>query len=505
METNYVGARSALEWQCNLMSGGLSAYQVLIARQRVALIVIVATTVGLLLLDPIATVEVIIAVITFSYLGTAAYKIWVASRAVASDDFGLVVSNEVLQSLQRESLPVYTILVPLYREWQVLDQLLAGLRGLDYPAEKLDVKLLLEENDLETIAAVHRATLPSFLEPIVVPSGSPQTKPRACNVGLAAARGEFLVIYDAEDRPDPDQLLKAVAVFQKVGPGIVCLQAKLNYFNPRQNLLTRLFTLEYSSWFDLVLPGLHSLGAPIPLGGTSNHFRVSSLRTLGAWDAFNVAEDCDLGVRIYSAGYRTGVIDSTTWEEANSQVGNWVRQRSRWVKGYLQTYLVHMRNPVALLRHTGVGGFLAFQFLIGGTPFSLLLNPLFWLLTIGYFLTRWQVLEQIFPWPVYYAGLVNLMVANFLFFYLNLFGAYERGDDDLVRAGLLSPLYWALMSIAAWKGTIQLITKPHFWEKTVHGFVLDHTLVAPSSEVNVARGSVAVPSSGGTSTQEPAL
>jgi len=323
-----------------------------------------------------------------------------------------------------------------------------------------------------------RFKLPPFVEPVIVPVGNPQTKPRACNSGLAVARGEFLVIYDAEDRPDPDQLLKAVAAFRKVGPKVACLQAKLNYFNPRQNVLTRLFTLEYSTWFDLVLPGLHAARAPIPLGGTSNHFRLSILRELGAWDAFNVAEDCDLGIRIYSAGLHTGILDSTTWEEANSRVGNWVRQRSRWIKGYLQSYLVHMRQPVTLSRQVGAAGFIAFQFLVGGTPFALLLNPLFWLLTVGYFLTRWNVIEQVFPWPIYYVGLFNLMVSNFLFAYLSLFGAYERGEDDLVRYGLLAPFYWALMSVAAWKGTLQLITRPHFWEKTVHG------LAGSTSEMN---------------------
>ena len=468
-DTNQIGARRALEWQSDLVRRGLSARQVLSFGQRVFLLASVVVLISAAVIAPILTLTILLGLITVVYLGSSIFKIWASLKSVAADDFGIKVPDAVLADLRNSELPIYTVLVPLYREWQVLDQLINGLEHLDYPSDRLDVKILLEEDDIETIAAIRRVNLPSFVEPVIVPVGRPQTKPRACNSGLAIARGEFLVIYDAEDRPDPDQLLKAIAAFRKVGPKVVCLQAKLNYYNPRQNVLTRLFTLEYSTWFDLVLPGLHAARAPVPLGGTSNHFRLSALRELGGWDAFNVAEDCDLGTRIYGAGLHTGILDSTTWEEANSRVGNWVRQRSRWIKGYLQSYLVHMRQPFALSKRVGAAGFIAFQFLVGGTPFALLLNPFFWGLTLAYFLTRWNVIEQVFPWPIYYLGLFNLMVSNFVFAYLSLFGAYERGEDDLIRYGLLTPFYWALMSVAAWKGTLQLITRPHFWEKTVHG------------------------------------
>lgn len=273
------------------------------------------------------------------------------------------VSAEEIAALRSEDLPVYTVLVPLYKEPEVARKIVAAIARLDYPADKLDVKLLLEEDDEVTIAKIREVSLPSNFEPVIIPRGFPRTKPRACNHGLARARGEYLVIYDAEDNPEPDQLKKAVAAFRKIldaeagagsrpGPArlllgkpkrTVCLQAKLNYFNSRQNMLTKFFTLEYSVWFDLFLPGLHALGVPIPLGGTSNHFVTEALRQMGGWDPFNVTEDCDLGIRIARAGWRTQILDSTTWEEANSRVGNWIRQRSRWVKGYFQTHLVHTR------------------------------------------------------------------------------------------------------------------------------------------------------------------
>ncbi len=247
----------------------------------------------------------------------------------------------------------------------MLPILVESIRRLDYPKVKLDVLILLEEDDEETVQAARAMNLPSHFRIIVVPNGNPKGKPKALNYGLLHARGEYVVIYDAEDTPDVQQLKHAVVIFNKTDESLCCIQGKLNYYNRDQNLLTQWFTIEYSMWFDLLLPGLNATDAPIPLGGTSNHFRVRQLQELGAWDPYNVTEDADLGVRLYKAGYSTAVMDSTTYEEANSQFFNWINQRSRWVKGYIQSYLVHMRHPIALWRALGPKAFLSFQLIVG--------------------------------------------------------------------------------------------------------------------------------------------
>lgn len=279
--------------------------------------------------------------------------IWAIVRRTVGRPAEHRIPQDDLDKLDPDSLPIYTILVPMYKEPEVAQKIARAVTELDYPLDKLDVKLLLEEDDPETRKKIEEVIdqLPSCVEVIVcpkVPKGQPKTKPRACNWGLERARGEFLVIFDAEDRPEGDQLKKAVIAFRKLKAAgkenVVCLQAKLNYFNARQNGLTRFFTLEYTTWFDLFLPGLHAFRIPIPLGGTSNHFNTAVLKKLGGWDPFNVTEDCDLGIRMARQGYRTEVLDSTTWEEANCRVGNWIRQRSRWIKGYFQTHLVHTRT-----------------------------------------------------------------------------------------------------------------------------------------------------------------
>ncbi|HXT35857.1 MAG TPA: glycosyltransferase family 2 protein, partial [Chloroflexota bacterium] len=316
---------------------------------------------------------------------------------------------------------------------------------------------------------VAAAQLPPTVRPVVVPAAQPRGKPKACNYGLLHARGEYVVIFDAEDVPDPDQLKKVIVAFRKVPRDVVCLQAKLTYYNANQNLLTRWFSMEYSMWFDLFLPGLDVGNAPVPLGGTSNHFRATRLQEVGAWDPYNVTEDADLGIRLARRGWRTAVLDSSTQEEATSQIFNWIRQRSRWVKGYVQTYLVHMRHPLQLWKELGTKGFFSFNMVIGGTFLSFLLNPILYLLTSVWYLFHPGIFHTLFPAPVFYLGITSLFVGNFTFIYLNLAGCMRPGFYDKVKYALISPLYWALMSVAAWKGFLQLWTKPYYWEKTMHG------------------------------------
>ncbi len=445
-----------------------SASRVLSRAQRWVLVL--ASLVGLLLLwrAPVATGIAATAVCTIFYLAFSLHRCYLIYKALAHD-LEISIPDEEVAAVDEAALPIYTILVPLYHEAAVLPTLLQGLARLDYPAGKLDVKLLLEEDDEETLDAVAATQLPSYVHPVVVPAAPPRGKPKACNYGLIRARGEYVVIYDAEDVPEPDQLKKAVLAFRKAPPDVACLQAKLSYYNSDQNLLTRWFTIEYAMWFDLFLPGLDASGVPIPLGGTSNHFPTARLREVGAWDPYNVTEDADLGIRLFRRGWKTAVVDSTTYEEANSELFNWFRQRSRWVKGYIQTFLVHMRHPVQLWRALGPKAFFSFLMVVGGTGFGFLLNPVFWCLTSLWYLSHTGMIRAIYPGPIFYLGAFSLFVGNASFIYLNIAGCLRSGHYDKVKYALISPLYWALMSVAAWKGFLQLWTNPFYWEKTVHG------------------------------------
>jgi len=449
-----------------------TAHAVLTRAQAVLLILCVALSVLWVVYDWILFLTVVNGVLITFYLVVCAYKFWLIHLALGAQQEMQFTPDEVAE-LNDDDLPVYTILVPLYRETESLPRLIDGLEALDYPKDKLDAILLLEADDTETVEAATSMAMPDFVRIVVTPDCQPKTKPKACDLGLAKAKGEYLVIYDAEDRPEPDQLKKAVLGFRRAPDNVICLQAKLNFYNQRQNLMTKWFTTEYSMWFDLFLPGLDQLHSPIPLGGTSNHFDVERLRELRGWDPFNVTEDADLGVRIATREYDTKTIDSTTWEEACSNVSYWLRQRSRWTKGYVQTYLVHCRHPWKLFRTLGLGRSLSFHLMVGGTPLCLLINPVYWTMTLIWFIFRWQALESLFPFPIILWALVCLFVGNFVFIYSCMLAAYRRGYYDLVKFGLVMPLYWMLMSIGAWKGFIQLLHNPYYWEKTKHGFDLE--------------------------------
>jgi cellulose synthase/poly-beta-1,6-N-acetylglucosamine synthase-like glycosyltransferase len=387
---------------------------------------------------------------------------------------------EEIAAIDERDLPVYTLLVPMYKESNVIPRLIENIESLDYPKSKLDVRLLIEQDDVEAIELLHSMKLPGYYTVLVVPDSLPKTKPKACNYGLIRAKGEYVVIYDAEDRPDPDQLKKVYLTFRALPEQYVCVQAKLNYFNSDQNLLTRWFTHEYSMWFELLLPGIMKLDVPIPLGGTSNHFKTSVLRAVDAWDPYNVTEDADLGIRLYKHGYKTAIVDSRTWEEANSKVGNWIRQRSRWIKGYMQTWLVHMRRPFKFYRELGWKGFWGFQVMVLATPMLPLLNPFYWVLLVLWYGWHMEFIPPLFPGVIYYLAAFEFLIGNFLFVYSHVAGVYwvirdlelkkdPRFSYGLVKYALLTPIYWVLMSIAAMKAAWQLMTRPFYWEKTIHG------------------------------------
>lgn len=379
------------------------------------------------------------------------------------------VSKEEIDAIKDEDLPIYTIHLPVFKESEVIQKLVWNLNSLDYPIEKLDAKLLIESDDDMTYNAIREMKFPTNFEPVIIPYAQPKTKPKACNYGLYFSKGKYLTIYDAEDIPDSDQLKQTYKLFNKLPENYIAIQCALNYFNKSENFLTKMFTLEYSYWFDYMLPGLDSLNIPIPLGGTSNHFKFDKLMELGGWDGFNVTEDADLGLRCYAKDYKITVLDSTTYEEANNEFFNWIRQRSRWIKGYMQTYLVHMRNPIKLYKSIGSRGFFGFQFFIGGTVFTFLTYPVLLLFLLIYicFKTKW--IELLFPDWLIIISLINFTAGNLIMIYTNMIAIFKRSSYSLIIYAIANPVYWLMHSISAYKGLHQLITKPFYWEKTNHG------------------------------------
>jgi hypothetical protein len=424
--------------------GGLSGAQIVVAMSFVVL------ALGLELVAP----ELRRALITLA--------LWLVFSAAILLRWAVVAAARDVppaSPLRDDQLPVYTIVAPLYLEARVAGKLTRALDAIDYPRAKLDIKLVVEARDSTTLRAIAALRLPPRYDVIVAPPGAPSTKPRALNIALAAARGELLVVYDAEDAPAPGQLRLAAERFA-AAPEIDGLQARLAIHNAGDSWLSAMFAVEYAALFDLVNPGLAALGLPIALGGTSNHFRVRTLRRVGGWDAWNVTEDADLGIRMARFGARIGALASDTMEEAPNEFANWFRQRIRWQKGWMQTLIVHSRNPRRLIRELGAWRALAASLMISGTVFG----GLFGLpLLIGALLggpadTAGRVFTYILTLSGAQALVIPALVATRL-----------RGMRGGARVIAWMPAYYALVFAATWAAVFDLALRPFHWAKTEHG------------------------------------
>ena len=372
------------------------------------------------------------------------------------------------QPLRKLPLPRVSVLVPLYRETEIVHELVARLTRLTYPKSLLDVILVLEEEDGETRDALAEIDLPPWIRPVVVPDGEPRTKPRAMNYALDFCDGDIIGIYDAEDAPAPDQIMQVVRKFGASPPEMACVQGYLDYYNPRQNWLARCFTIEYATWFRLMLPGMARMGLAIPLGGTTVFCRREALERVGAWDSHNVTEDADLGFRLARHGYRTEMLATVTGEEANCLPWPWIKQRSRWLKGYMTTYLVHMRRPRELLRQLGTWRFLGFQAHFVSALSQVMLAPLlwsFWLVLLG----LPHPLDPVLPhWSMVVLGSLFLTI-EVINLTIHATAVARARHKHLILWTPTMHLYGPLGAVAAYKALYELVLKPFFWDKTTHG------------------------------------
>ena len=420
---------------------------------------------------PDVTIAALTALVALPFLCVTALRLVALRQAFGRPRQKIYVAGPRARRVPDRMLPLYSVLVPLYREGNVLPALVKSLQALDYPLAKLEIFLILEADDAETQAAARKLALPPNFRLLVVPARGPRTKPKALNYALQIARGDFVVVYDAEDRPQPGQLRNAWEVFRHAPPSLACLQAQLNIYNPGQSWFTRQFTIEYSALFDAILPALETLRLPVPLGGTSNHFPRSLLLTIGAWDPYNVTEDADLGIRIARLGYHTGVLASTTWEEAPPRFSVWLKQRTRWLKGWMQTYLVHTREPRRLNRELGLAAACGFHALMGGLIASALVHPLFYVLLAhhwlsGSLLAPAESTAGAVLWAI--AG-INLAIGYVVSILVGIVSVLRRRRPGLALHALLMPVYWLLVSAAAYRAIYQLVRAPYLWEKTEHG------------------------------------
>lgn len=433
-------------------------------------VVVAVVTVGLFIggaaVAPEVIVPLLLAVLTLPFLCI------VLLRTAAVVELMRPAAPVALRSpMPDAALPRYSAMVALYREARILPDLVEAMAALDYPSAKLDVLLVLEASDTETLEAVAALDLPGNIRPVVVPDKGPRTKPKALNYALELVTSPYVVVFDAEDIPEPDQIRRALAAFAEGPDDVACVQARLAIHNTRQGWLPRQFALEYASLFDGQLPALERLGLPIPLGGTSNHFGVDRLKEVGGWDPYNVTEDADLGFRLARGGYRTLTIASTTWEEAPIRLRSWVKQRTRWLKGWMQTYLVHTRLRRGTQHRFSWRQAFDVHVIIGGMLLSALVHPIC-LATVLYQAASGGLLaptQTAFGRALVWIAIFNLVLGYVSAMMAGAIAAWRRGWRQLALQALLMPIYWQLISFASYRALVQLFFDPHKWEKTEHG------------------------------------
>ncbi|WP_299865810.1 glycosyltransferase family 2 protein [uncultured Hoeflea sp.] len=443
-----------------------SARQVLTGSQGFVLAMLICMILAGFLVWPFSTIIALHVLMTPFFSGALLLRLWALMTAPTQ--------NKAATRKQQDHAPppIYTLLIALRDEAEMAPAIVSRIGALQWPRSRLDIKFICEAGDEATINALRAQNIGPECEIVEVPDFGPRTKPKALQYALQGARGSLVAVYDAEDKPAPGQLLEAWDTFRTSDDRLACLQAPLAIANMGANWLSGLFSLEYSGLFRILIPFLARTGMPIPLGGTSNHFRRAALEDVGGWDPHNVTEDADLGLRLYARGYKTGIIRSATLEVSPVTLGVWIRQRTRWLKGWAQTWLVVMRHPARTVSALGPLGFVVFQLMIAGMLVSALTHPLMFMfiaLTLFSFVNG-----NISVAPHLHAALLWVDIVNILGSYLIFgligwcrFSAYERAKVK-IRWLTLVPVYWLLMSYAGWRALVQLIRNAHLWEKTPH-------------------------------------
>lgn len=425
------------------------------------------------------------------------------------------VSDREADMVPDSKLPIVTVLLPVYREEITLPYLVKSVMQQRYPKNKLDVRILVEPDDHHTLKAIialpdqagqtnaikyNRYGFPKTVRVwedaeisidyvYLHPKGA-RTKPNALNKGLTNAKGSIVTIFDAEDRPDPRQIRKAVTYMLKHSE-VSCVQARLAYYNPDQSIITKMFSIEYVQQFMVYLPLYHSLKKVVLLGGTSNYIRTDVLRNLEGWDYANVTEDADLGIRLTRLGYQTVPINTITWEEAPPKIYPWLKQRTRWNKGFIYTCLLHFKKPRALVRDLGWTPVLFLLYILA-SPVIFCASLPGWILFSLWWLNWFGVpLHPIADWiqeafrnnsMIFYLSIFTFLFGIFYSPIIALEALFRQGDEyslKKIKYSFFTSLYMDLQSIPSTIAIFELLFKPKHWHKTPHGFYVQSQKIKP--------------------------
>ncbi len=449
-----------------------SAKGPIISKEILSLAMVVAmmsalSLVSLRVLTGMPYVRIIALIISVFYIFVVLFKVVMMIASIREEPHEY--SPDEIRAVADSDLPVMTILIPLYKEHTLIPQIFKYLSEFDYPPEKLDIIFILEETDKETAEAFLAQNPPSHFKALLSPDVQPKTKPKAMNVAFRQAKGEYIVIYDAEILPEADQLKKAYLTL-KDHPDVNYLHAKFDVYNLRCNWITRLYAAELTYFYHHFMPGVVCLGFPVPISGHTVFFRRTAIEAVGAWDPYNVAEDCDIGIRLFRHGFGSGMmLESHSWEQSTATIPTWVRQRTRWVQGFIQTTLVQLRYPLLLKKQLKTWrNFCAFLLFVPGNVVQNILNIVQWCLFILWYTTSAPFIQLAYTGPTLYISMVCFVAGNFILTFFWMYGLFSRKHYWTVFWAVLTPIYWVMLGIATIRATYHLFLHPYKWDKTQH-------------------------------------
>jgi cellulose synthase/poly-beta-1,6-N-acetylglucosamine synthase-like glycosyltransferase len=379
---------------------------------------------------------------------------------------GLKSLKNINENKSPKDLPKYAIFLPCRNEKiGVIKKLIENIDNINYPKDKLDVMLLIDQDD-DYLEEALNLELPNHFRIISASVGFPFTKPKVTNLGLALTDAKYGVIYDSEDRPDRNQLMDVVSEFNQ-DSDLVCVQCRLHYTNKKNNLLTRFFNLEYLNWFGLTIHGLSKAQLSdypvIPLGGTSNHYDLEVLKSMGGHDAYNITEDAALGVHFALENKKIKTINSVTEELAVDELWTWIKQRTRWNLGHLITYVVFSRNFNENFKKLGAVRYLNLVLVLLGNFIVPFITPLLFTIFIldffGY--GAGETFIKNLPYITLIGNYLLIVISHALASIM-----LQRGKNLILC--LLQPFYYLLHSVASWRALYKFFTAPTVWEKTNH-------------------------------------
>jgi cellulose synthase/poly-beta-1,6-N-acetylglucosamine synthase-like glycosyltransferase len=373
-----------------------------------------------------------------------------------------------LNNDENEEFPKFSIIVPAKDEEVVIYRCLNGLLDLDYPKDKMEI-IIVDGDSTDSTGKVCSEFIAKYPEIFkIINEKESKGKPVALNLALPYVTGEIVGTFDADSLPDKEVLRKAASYFNY--KQVMAVQGRTYSLNEKSSILTRVAAMEEKAWYQVLISGREKLQLFVPLNGSCQFIRRSVLEELGGWDETCLTEDVELALRLVEKNYLIKYApDVISGQETPSSLGDLVKQRVRWYRGYMEIALKYGRLLGNINRKT-----VDAEISLAG-PFMMVVSLLSYLnwFFIAFILSDYNPLPNV-------TGLVIALTAVSLF---SIGIALTASEKPIKLRNLLWVpsiyVYWLFqMCIAGWAFLKLVFRRKRVWSKTVKAGSITSNLVA---------------------------